>query len=93
LGVQSLINKEVVFMRRSLIRALVLVSVLALGFIAGQLSAAQPHMQAALRHLRSAKADLNKASADKGGHRARALELVDSAIEEVERGVRYDRRN
>ncbi len=80
-------------MRRSLIRALVLVSVLALGFIAGQLSAAQPHMQAALRHLRSAKADLNKATPDKGGHRARALELVDSAIEEVERGVRYDRRN
>jgi hypothetical protein len=80
-------------MRRSLLRVLVLVTVLALGFIAGQLSAAQPQMQAALRHLRSAKADLNRATADKGGHRARAIDLVNEAIVEVERGINYDRRH
>ena len=80
-------------MRRSLLRVLVLLTVLALGFIGGQLSAAQPHMQAALKHLRAAKSDLNKASADKGGHRNRAIDLIDSAIAEVERGMRYDRRH
>lgn len=80
-------------MRRSLTRALLLVTVLALGFIAGHLSAAQPHMNSALRQLRSAKASLNKATPDKGGHRNRAVELVDQAIDQVERGIAYDRRH
>ena len=80
-------------MRRSLIRVSLLTLVLAVGFIAGQLSAAQPQMQSALRHLRAARADLNRATADKGGHRAKALELVDQAIAEVEHGISYDRRN
>lgn len=80
-------------MRRSMTRALLLVTVLALGFIAGHLSAAQPHMNSALRQLRSAKSSLNKASADKGGHRNRAIELVDQAIDQVERGIAYDRRH
>ena len=80
-------------MRRSVLRALLLVTVLAIGFIAGQLSAAQPQMQAALRHLRSARADLNRATADKGGHRSRAIDLVNQAIDEVERGISYDRRH
>jgi len=78
---------------RRLLKAALLTLVLAIGFIAGQLSAAQPQMQSALRHLRSAKADLNRATNDKGGHRAKALELVNGAIAEVERGIAYDRRN
>ncbi|HJQ36350.1 MAG TPA: hypothetical protein VKB93_04350 [Thermoanaerobaculia bacterium] len=80
-------------MRRPVIRGLLLVLVLAVGFIAGQLSAAQPHMQAALKNLRQAKANLNSASADKGGHRNRALELVNQAIDQVEAGIAYDRRH
>lgn len=80
-------------MRRSVIRVALLTLVLAVGFIAGQLSAAQPQMQSALRHLRAAKADLNRATSDKGGHRAKALDLVNEAINEVERGVAFDRRN
>lgn len=80
-------------MRRSVIRVALLTLVLAVGFIAGQLSAAQPQMQAALRNLRQARVDLNRATSDKGGHRARALELVDQAIAEVEKGISYDRRN
>lgn len=80
-------------MRRSVIRGLLLVLVLAVGFIAGQLSAAQPHMQAALKNLRQARANLNSASADKGGHRGRALELVNQAIDQVEAGIAYDRRH
>lgn len=79
-------------MPRSLFRSLLLVTLVAIGFLAGQLTAAQPHMNAALKQLRSARASLNKATPDKGGHRARALELVDQAILEVERGIAYDRR-
>ena len=80
-------------MRRSFLRGILLTIVLAVGFIAGQLSAAQPHMQAALKQLRAAKSSLNKATADKGGHRERALDLVNRAIDEVERGIAYDRRH
>jgi hypothetical protein len=77
-------------MRRSVLRGFLLVIVLGLAFLAGQLSAAQPQMQAALTNLRQARANLNRATADKGGHRERAIALVDQAIGEVERGVAYD---
>ena len=80
-------------MRRSVIRGLLLVAVLVIGFVAGQLSAAQPHMQAALTHLRQARTSLNRATADKGGHRERAIELVNQAIDQVEAGIAYDRRH
>jgi len=80
-------------MRRSVVRVALLTLVLAVGFIAGHLSAAQPQMQSALKHLRAARADLNRATADKGGHRERAIELVNQAIDQVERGVSYDRRH
>lgn len=79
-------------MRRTAFRAVLLTLVLAVGFLAGHLSAAQPHMQSALNHLRAARNDLNKATPDKGGHRTRALVLVNDAIDEVQRGVTYDRR-
>ena len=47
----------------------------------------QPHMRAALEALRNARSELNAATADKGGHRARALDLVNAAIDEVQRGI------
>lgn len=47
----------------------------------------QPHMQAALDALNSAKDNLDKAEADKGGHRASAIQLVNDAISEVRRGI------
>jgi len=47
----------------------------------------QPHMQAALDALKSARANLDKAEADKGGHRANALKLVNQAIDEVNAGI------
>jgi hypothetical protein len=49
-------------------------------------------MEKALDHLRDAQRELEKASADKGGHRARAMTLVRQAIAEVEKGIRFDRR-
>jgi hypothetical protein len=47
----------------------------------------QPHMQAALDALESARANLDKADADKGGHRAKAIDLVKDAISEVRAGI------
>ena len=47
----------------------------------------QPHMQAALDALQSAQTNLDKAEADKGGHRAKAIELVKGAIDEVKLGI------
>jgi len=51
----------------------------------------QPHMQKALKHLQMARAELQRSSHDKGGHRVKALQLVDQAIYEVEAGIVFDR--
>jgi hypothetical protein len=47
----------------------------------------QPHMQNALTALESAKDNLNRATADKGGHRAKAIDYVKDAISEVKKGI------
>jgi len=47
----------------------------------------QPHMTAALAALESAKNNLERATADKGGHRAKALDFVKDAISEVKKGI------
>jgi hypothetical protein len=51
--------------------------------------AAQPHMVSALEMLRSARAELERSSANKGGHRERAIGAVDRAIEETRAGIAY----
>ena len=53
----------------------------------------QPRMRQALQDLRSAAANLDAAAHDKGGHRAKALELTRAAINQVEAGIRYDNRH
>lgn len=50
----------------------------------------QPHMRAAIAALRTAREQLDKASADKGGHRAKAIRLVKDAIDEVQAGIDFD---
>lgn len=47
----------------------------------------QPHMQAALDALKSARHNLDNAEADKGGHRAKAIDLIKDAIDEVNKGI------
>jgi len=47
----------------------------------------QPHMQNALAALQSARTNLQNASTDKGGHRAKALDYVNAAIDEVNKGI------
>ena len=51
----------------------------------------QPRMQAAKVDLQKAQDSLRKASADKGGHRERAMDLVAQAITAVNNGIEYDR--
>jgi len=79
--------------RHRIVSAIVLTLTLLLGVFLGSAFAAQPSMQAALSHLRNAERALDRATSDKGGHRARALALVRDAINEVEKGIAYDRRN
>ncbi len=56
-------------------------------------SADQPYMEKAKKDLEQALDNLKKATADKGGHRNKAIDLVKEAIDEVEKGIKYDRRN
>jgi hypothetical protein len=51
----------------------------------------QPNMEAAIAKLQEAKASLEKATADKGGHRVKAIKLVDQAMAEVQAGIEFDR--
>lgn len=80
-------------LRGRLALALLALSVFVISFVAGCASTGQPHMQSALDHLFSARSELQAASADKGGHRNRALELTDAAISEVQRGMDYARKH
>ena len=56
----------------------------------GQMARHEPHMSAAYGHLEQAKAELEKANPNKGGHRERAMRLVDQAMQEVMQGEEYD---
>jgi hypothetical protein len=80
-------------------RVLAVISTLALFFGMGWYSAVhaqtatmarqEPHMSAALGHLQEARAELEKATPNKGGHRERAMQLVDQAIQQVKAGEQY----
>ncbi|MFO1358251.1 hypothetical protein [Plasticicumulans sp.] len=60
---------------------------LALVFTAGVVTGAQPHMVNALGALQTAKSELQAAQANKGGHRLKAIDLVNQAISEVQAGM------
>ncbi len=50
---------------------------------------AQPHMTETVTLLQSARAELAAATPNKGGHRERALGLIDQAIGEVRAGIAF----
>jgi len=50
----------------------------------------QPHMQKALGSLNVALNQLQAATADKGGHRVKAIALTKDAIEQVRLGIAAD---
>jgi hypothetical protein len=72
------------FARRLLLGAAI-ASSLGIGYAIG----AQPHMGEAIALLQSARAELVKATPNKGGHRERALGLIDQAIGEVQAGMNF----
>jgi hypothetical protein len=77
--------------KQSIFGALFLCVTLIAGIVAGRAHAAQPHMVSARNHLRSARQELNQALADKGGHREKAIGLVDRAISQVDDGIQFAR--
>jgi hypothetical protein len=69
---------------------LLVLSVVAI-FSAGVAIGAQPHMENALTALQNARTQLTKADHNKGGHRVRAIELINQAISEVQSGINAGR--
>jgi hypothetical protein len=64
---------------------------MAFGLVAGAAVTAiagQPNMQAALDNLISANGYLARAADNKGGHKVKAMALIDAAIREVRLGIR-----
>lgn len=75
---------------KSYLATVALTVLLTLGSVAGYQALAgegQPHMRAALEHLQEAKKELGMAARDKGGHREKAVDLTQNAIEEVKAGM------
>jgi len=71
--------------------ALYVLAGMGLGFLAAACAAGanQPNMQAALNSLQAARQQLIQAEPNKGGHRERAINLVNAAINETEAGIAY----
>jgi hypothetical protein len=78
-------------MKKHLFPTLALVALLAASFVAGHVHAAQSRMVTARDQLRAARTELQAATADKGGHRERAIELVNRAIGQVDEGIEFAR--
>ncbi|HXM36659.1 MAG TPA: hypothetical protein VN920_15800 [Pyrinomonadaceae bacterium] len=60
-------------------------------FAEATLAPDQPHMKAALNQLNNAKKNLEAATADKGGHRVKALGFVNKALDEIALGLEAGR--
>jgi hypothetical protein len=72
------------FARKLLLGAAIAAS-MGIGYAIG----AQPHMTESVALLQSARAELAAATPNKGGHRERALGLIDQAIAEVRAGIAF----
>jgi hypothetical protein len=72
------------FARKALLGTAVAAS-MGIGYAIG----AQPHMTASIGLLQSARAELGAATPNKGGHRERAMQLIDQAIGEVRAGMAF----
>lgn len=74
--------------------ALAASGVAAAAFVASAMpaDARQGNMDHAINALREARRALQAATPNKGGHRERAIELVDRAIEQVREGIAFANR-
>jgi hypothetical protein len=57
--------------------------------VEAQTGANQPYMQSALNSLLAAKSSLENGATNKGGHRVKAIGLVNQAIVEVQAGMAF----
>jgi hypothetical protein len=70
-------------------RNIMLGTIIAASMGIGYAIGAQPHMTETISLLQSARAELGQATPNKGGHRERALGLIDQAISEVRAGIAF----
>lgn len=73
----------------SFARKALLGTAIAAGMGIGYAIGAQPHMAETITLLQSARAELAAATPNKGGHREKALGLIDQAIAEVRAGIAF----
>jgi hypothetical protein len=73
----------------SVARKVVLGASIAASIGVGYAIGAQPHMTQTITLLQSARAELAQATPNKGGHRERALGLIDQATDEVRAGMAF----
>jgi hypothetical protein len=76
-------------MKTSSVGKLLLGTAIAASMGIGYAIGAQPHMAESITLLQSARAELAAATPNKGGHRERALGLIDQAIGEVRAGMAF----
>ena len=76
-------------MKNSSARKILLGAAIAASMGIGYAIGAQPHMEASIGLLQSARAELAAATPNKGGHRERALGMIDQAIGEVRAGIAF----
>lgn len=76
-------------MTTSFVRKALLGTAIAASMGIGYAIGAQPHMSAGITLLQSARAEIVAATPNKGGHRERAIGLIDQAIGEVRAGMAY----
>jgi hypothetical protein len=69
--------------------ALVLGVAIAASMGVGYAIGAQPHMSESIVLLQSARGELVASTPNKGGHRERAIGLIDQAIGEVRAGIAF----
>ena len=76
-------------MTTSSVRTMLLGAAIAASLGIGYAIGAQPHMNESIALLQSARGELAAATPNKGGHRERALVLIEQAISEVRAGIAF----
>jgi hypothetical protein len=70
-------------------RGLLLGTAIAASMGIGYAIGGQPHMNESIAFLQSARGELQASTPNKGGHRERAMGLIDQAIGEVRAGIAF----
>ena len=78
-------------LRRTFITLVLAAAMLAMVPIVASAAEPQTEMNEAIGHLKEAREALAHASKNKGGHREKAMSLIDQAIEEVKAGRAYSK--